>query len=166
LAVRVEAGAVVDEFDLPGIGQVVARHTRMKTPEGVTWACMFTVVASGNADLAVVHRLSAPSLAEGRRSVRNAVEFLAGRVADNTVVQRPPRRRSTDTFATDGRRVGARPGINASTRDVRSLDHHHDVPGFGPHAPEPALATSPARPVGPAPSGPAPRTPTFQLPPE
>jgi hypothetical protein len=40
---------------------------------------MFTVVASGNADLAVVHRLSAPTLAEARRSVRHAVEFLAGR---------------------------------------------------------------------------------------
>jgi hypothetical protein len=40
---------------------------------------MFTVVASGNSDLAVVHRLSAPTLAEARRSVRHAVEFLAGR---------------------------------------------------------------------------------------
>ena len=75
----VEAGAVVDEFDLPGIGQVVARHTRTKTADTVSWACMFTVVASGNSDLAVVHRLSAPTLAEGRRSVRHAVEFLAGR---------------------------------------------------------------------------------------
>lgn len=76
---RVEAGAVVDEFDLPGIGQVVARHTRLRASESDGWACMFTVVASGNADLAVVHRLSAPTLAEARRSVRHAVEFLAGR---------------------------------------------------------------------------------------
>lgn len=77
---RVEAGAVVDEFELPGIGQVVARHTRTRTPDGgVTWACMFTVVADGAADLAVVHRLSAPNLAEARRSVRHAVEFMAGR---------------------------------------------------------------------------------------
>jgi hypothetical protein len=77
---RVEAGAVVDEFDLPGIGAVVARHIRTKTPDGgVTWACMFTVVAPGTSDLSVVHRLSAPTLAEGRRSVRHAVEFLAGR---------------------------------------------------------------------------------------
>ncbi|MGH3266316.1 MAG: hypothetical protein ACRDNS_30475 [Trebonia sp.] len=73
-----EAGAVVDEFDLPGIGRVVARHTRHKTADAVSWACMFTVVASGVADLAVVHRLSAPSLAEARKSVRHAVEFLAG----------------------------------------------------------------------------------------
>jgi hypothetical protein len=89
---RVEAGAVVDEFDLPGIGQVVARHTRIKTSDADSWACMFTVVASGNSDLAVVHRLSAPSLAEARRSVRNAVEFLAGRPVANT----PLDRRRTD----------------------------------------------------------------------
>jgi hypothetical protein len=76
---RVEAGAVVDEFDLPGIGQVVARHTRLRASESDGWASMFTVVASGNSDLAVVHRLSAPTLAEARRSVRHAVEFLAGR---------------------------------------------------------------------------------------
>lgn len=77
---RVEAGAVVDEFDLPGIGHVVARHNRIKAPNGgVTWACMFTVAPQGTNDLAVVHRLSAPSLAEGRRSVRHAVEFLVSR---------------------------------------------------------------------------------------
>jgi hypothetical protein len=81
---RVEAGAVVDEFDLPGIGQVVARHTRLRASESDGWACMFTVVASGNADLAVVHRLSAPTLAEARRSVRHAVEFLAGRSGMST----------------------------------------------------------------------------------
>jgi hypothetical protein len=78
---RVEAGAVVDEFDLEGIGRVVARHTRSKDDGSVVWACMFTVVATGNSDLAIVHRLSAPTLAEARRSVRQAVEFLAGRGA-------------------------------------------------------------------------------------
>ncbi len=81
---RVEAGAVVDEFDLPGIGQVVARHTRLRASDSDGWACMFTVVASGNSDLAVVHRLSAPTLAEARRSVRHAVEFLAGRSGVST----------------------------------------------------------------------------------
>jgi hypothetical protein len=87
---RVEAGAVVDEFDLPGIGQVIARHTRLRLSESDGWACMFTVVASGNSDLAVVHRLSAPSLAEARRSVRHAVEFLAGRAGGtSTGVVRP-----------------------------------------------------------------------------
>jgi hypothetical protein len=62
---------------------VIARHTRLRASESDGWACMFTVVASGNADLAVVHRLSAPTLAEARRSVRHAVEFLAGRAGAN-----------------------------------------------------------------------------------
>jgi len=53
---------------------------RTRTPDGgVTWACMFSITPSGTSDLSVVHRLSAPSLAEGRRSVRHAVEFLSGR---------------------------------------------------------------------------------------
>jgi hypothetical protein len=110
--VRVEAGAVVDEFELVGIGQVVARHTRTKTPDGgVTWACMFTVVANSASDLAVVHRLSAPSLAEARRSVRQAAEFLASRAmyappsvpsvpsAPSAAPAGPPRRRATDRRA-------------------------------------------------------------------
>jgi hypothetical protein len=119
--VRVEAGAVVDEFELVGIGQVVARHTRTKTPDGgVTWACMFTVVANSASDLAVVHRLSAPSLAEARRSVRQAAEFLASRAmyappsvpsvpsgssgssvpsAPSVTPAGPPRRRATDRRA-------------------------------------------------------------------
>jgi hypothetical protein len=92
---RVEAGAVVDEFDLPGIGRVVARHTRTKTADVVSWACMFTVVASGDSQLAVVHRLSAPTLAEARSSVRHAVEFLAGR-AGNVAPDRAPSRRASD----------------------------------------------------------------------
>jgi hypothetical protein len=89
---RVEAGAVVDEFDLSGIGHVVARYTRIKTADGVNWACMFTVVAAGISDLAVVHRLGAPSLAEARRAVRHAVEFLAGRAASSDLpgAWRPP----------------------------------------------------------------------------
>jgi hypothetical protein len=103
LLMRVEAGAVVDEFDLPGIGQVVARHTRMKTGDDVSWACMFTVVASSNADLAIVHRLSAPTLAEARRSVRHAVEFLAGRTVASPLAgplaSRQARRRVGDLAA-------------------------------------------------------------------
>jgi hypothetical protein len=95
---RVESGAVVDEFELSGIGHVVARFTRVKTAESVTWACMFTVVAPGNSDLAVVHRLGAPSLAEARRSVRHAVEFLAGRAAgaDVPAAWRPPAFQKTE----------------------------------------------------------------------
>ena len=87
---RVEAGAVVDEFELPGIGHVVARYTRMKQADAASWACMFTVVASTVADLAVVHRLSAPTLAEARRSVRLAVEFLSGRADRPAVASSDP----------------------------------------------------------------------------
>jgi hypothetical protein len=76
---RVEAGAVVDEYEMPGIGQVVARYNRTVTPDGVSWACMFTVVASGVGDLSLVHRLAAPTLAEARRCVRHAIEFMAAR---------------------------------------------------------------------------------------
>jgi hypothetical protein len=85
---RVEAGAVVDEFDLAGIGQVVARYIRTKNDNIVNWACMFTVVTPGNSELAIVHRLSAPTLPEARRSVRHAVEFLAGRAGVTGAGQR------------------------------------------------------------------------------
>jgi hypothetical protein len=106
---RVEAGAVVDEFAMAGIGQVVARHTRTRTPDGgVTWACMFTVVADGASDLAVVHRLSAPTLAEARRNVRSAIEFMAGRAMAAPAAPVPPvessgtpRRRAPDKHPDD-----------------------------------------------------------------
>jgi hypothetical protein len=82
LLVRVEAGAVVDEFELRGIGPVVARYTRTRTSDGAgQWHCTFTVAAAGTGDLALVHRLSASSLTDARRCVRHAVEFLAGRAA-------------------------------------------------------------------------------------
>jgi hypothetical protein len=104
---RVEAGAVVDEFAMAGIGQVVARHTRTRTPAGeVTWACMFTVVADGVSDLAVVHRLSAPTLAEARRNVRSAIEYMTGRALAAPAGSEPPaesamtpRRRATDKLS-------------------------------------------------------------------
>ncbi len=89
---RVDGGAVVDEFDLPNIGRVVARHTRVVTPDSTNWACLFTVTADGNDDLAVVHRLSSPTFAESRRSVRYAVEFLAGCRLDDADPARAPQR--------------------------------------------------------------------------
>ena len=87
---RVEAGAVVDEYEMPGIGQVVARYNRTSTPDGVSWRCMFTVVATGVADLALVHRLVAPTLSEARQCVRHAVEFLAGRAPDPEQLRQRP----------------------------------------------------------------------------
>jgi hypothetical protein len=88
--VRVEGGAVVDEFDVANVGHVAARHTRLATADGVTWACMFTIRAPGHDDLSVVHRLSAPTFAESRRCVRHAVEFLAGIPVDGRAVDAPP----------------------------------------------------------------------------
>jgi len=142
---RVEAGAVVDEFELPGIGQVVARHSRTRTPDGgVTWACMFTVVADGAADLAVVHRLSAPSLAEGRRSVKHAVEFMTGRAMVGPATVGPdkpdapavkfnatnhPSRRATDRRRDDLRRDDASRVPRIPVFDLRG-----GLPGdAGPH---------------------------------
>jgi len=69
---------------------------------------MFTVVADGASDLAVVHRLSAPTLAEARRNVRSAIDFMAGRAMTASPGSAPasrsapssesvgPRRRATD----------------------------------------------------------------------
>jgi hypothetical protein len=95
---RVEAGAVVDEYEMPGIGQVVARYTRTITPDGVNWACMFTVVASGVGDLSLVHRLAAPTLAEARRCVRHAIEFMAARgLSAHLAAPRPPVDAPADT---------------------------------------------------------------------
>ncbi len=79
---RVEAGAVIDEFEIADVGDVVVRYIRTRTSEGSSWECMFTVVAAGVGDLAIVHRLHAPTLADARRGVRQAVEFLAGRSLD------------------------------------------------------------------------------------
>jgi hypothetical protein len=125
--VRVEAGAVVDEFELPGVGEVVARHTRGKAPDGsVQWACTFTIVATGTADLAVVHRLSAPSLAEARRRVRNAVEFLAGRAgiaALPPLSDRQPRVSDRQLRVSDRSRDGA-------GRQRREADRAPRIPVF------------------------------------
>jgi hypothetical protein len=143
---RVEAGAVVDEFDLPGIGQVVARHTRIRSGDDVTWACMFTVVAASNADLAIVHRLSAPTLAEARRSVRHAVEFLAGRTAVSPLAD-------PLGIALASRQAGRRAGDLAADASL---------PTVGPDLP--ALAPQPHRGVVPSFALPAGQLPADHLP--
>lgn len=79
--VRIEAGAAVDEFGVDGIGLVVSRYQR--SADG--WTATFTIVAEGVEDLALVHRLSAPTLAEARRAVPRAVALLAGRSVDAAV---------------------------------------------------------------------------------
>jgi hypothetical protein len=126
---RVEAGAVVDEYEMVGIGQVVARYSRTTTPDGVSWKCMFTVVASGVGDLALVHRLVAPTLAEARQCVRHAVEFLAGRGPDPDGV-RPP--------ADDDRRAPRIPDPRGN-QTWSAVSANPTYPIYpDPHRPEPA----------------------------
>ncbi len=75
---RIGAGAVFEELVLDDIGAVSVSYLRDGTePPG--WLAEFTVRVAGVADLAVVHRLRAPSLAAARRAVPSAAAFLAGK---------------------------------------------------------------------------------------
>ena len=75
---RVEAGAIVDEYPGAG-GLIVARYQRQGDGQ---WLATFTVVADNVTDLALVHRLVAPTLADARRAVPHAVALLAGEPVD------------------------------------------------------------------------------------
>ena len=72
---RVEAGAVVGEIDVPGIGVVPVRVQRC--PAG--WQATFEVREPTISDLAVVHKLVAPTYREAKAAVPQAIEFLLGR---------------------------------------------------------------------------------------
>jgi hypothetical protein len=72
---RLEAGAVVDEIDVPGVGTVPVRVQRC--PAG--WQATFEVRDSALSDLAVVHKLVAPTYREAKAAVPQAIEFLLGR---------------------------------------------------------------------------------------
>jgi hypothetical protein len=72
--VRIERGAVCEEVQLVGAGQLCVRYERC--PAG--WSARFTLADPEVAELAVVHRLVAPSLREARRAVPAAVAFLRG----------------------------------------------------------------------------------------
>jgi hypothetical protein len=74
LGVRIEGGVVSEELSVAGIGDVPVRYARC--PAG--WTAKFEVRMPDLDDLAVVHRLVAPSLREARRSVPQAVRFLRG----------------------------------------------------------------------------------------
>lgn len=71
---RIDSGAVCEEFDAAGAGVVCVRYERC--PAG--WSARFTVRDPDVSELAVVHRLVAPSLREARRAVPAAVAFLRG----------------------------------------------------------------------------------------
>ena len=72
---RLEAGLVVEEIDLGPGDSVLATYARHD--DG--WLAEFTVRAPEVDDLAVVHRLTAPTLAAARRAVPPAAAYLAGR---------------------------------------------------------------------------------------
>jgi hypothetical protein len=72
---RLEAGAVVDEIDVVGVGMVPVRVQRC--PAG--WQATFEVRDPATIDLAVVHKLVAPTYREAKAAVPQAVEFLLGR---------------------------------------------------------------------------------------
>jgi hypothetical protein len=77
--VHLQAGAIVDTLDLEGLGTLTARYTR-----GIDgWTATFTLTADGNDDLAIQHRLVAPTLADARRAVPLAAAFLAGDAIDD-----------------------------------------------------------------------------------
>jgi hypothetical protein len=78
---RLEAGAVVDEVDVPGVGPVEVRFSRC--PAG--WQASFELRDPMTSDLAVVHRLVAPSFRKARATVPQAVAFLLGRPVDAPV---------------------------------------------------------------------------------
>jgi hypothetical protein len=75
---RLGAGGVEEDFALPEGGFVAVRYER--SDHG--WRAEFTVRTPGVDDLAVVHRLIAPTLAEARRLVPAAVAFLRGEPVD------------------------------------------------------------------------------------
>jgi hypothetical protein len=72
---RLEAGAVVGEIDVPGVGVVPVRVQRC--PAG--WQATFEVHDPAASDLSVVHKLVAPSYREAKAAVPQAIEFLLGR---------------------------------------------------------------------------------------
>jgi hypothetical protein len=78
-AVHLEAGTIVDTVDLEDLGVLTARYSR-----GIDgWTATFSLTAEGHSDLAICHRLVAPTLADARRAVPLAAAFLAGESMDD-----------------------------------------------------------------------------------
>ena len=79
--IRLDAGVVYDEIDVPGVGPVEVRLQRC--PAG--WQAAFDLRDPMTSELAVVHRLVAPTYREARGNVPQAVAFLLGRPVDAPV---------------------------------------------------------------------------------
>jgi hypothetical protein len=71
-------GAIVDEIVVDGVGVVPVRFNRC--PAG--WQVTFELRDPAVGDLAVQHKLVAPSLREAKASVPRAATYLLGRPID------------------------------------------------------------------------------------
>ena len=72
---QLDGGAIVDDVVVDDVGVVPVRIARC--PAG--WQATFELRDPKVPDLAVLHRLVAPSVREARRAVAAAVPFLLGR---------------------------------------------------------------------------------------
>jgi hypothetical protein len=81
--VHLDAGAIIDEVELEGLGLLTARYHR----DADGWTATFTLTAETDDDLAVCHRLVAPTLADARRAVPLAAAFLSGEPVDGPSMQ-------------------------------------------------------------------------------
>jgi hypothetical protein len=78
VSARLADGAIVDEIDVDGIGTLPVRFSRCEAG----WQAAFELDDPAISDLAVVHRLVAPTLREARAMVPQAASFLLGRPVD------------------------------------------------------------------------------------
>jgi hypothetical protein len=78
VAARLDGGAIVDDVVVDGDEVVTVRFRRCTAG----WQAEFEVRHVSIGDLAVVHRLVAPSLADAKVAVPQAIRYLLGRPAD------------------------------------------------------------------------------------
>ena len=77
MTARLAGGAIVDDLVVEGMA-ITVRYERC--PAG--WQATFDVRHPDVSDLAVTHRLVAPSLGQAKTAVPAAVRFLVGRPVD------------------------------------------------------------------------------------
>ncbi|HEX3907270.1 MAG TPA: hypothetical protein VHW92_05000 [Mycobacteriales bacterium] len=79
---RLEAGGIVEDVVVDGDLSLSVRFE--KCPAG--WQASFSLTHPAADDIAIVHRLVAPSLAEARSSVPPAVIYLLGTPVDDATI--------------------------------------------------------------------------------
>jgi hypothetical protein len=85
MVARLDAGGIVDEIPAEA-GQIIKVRFE-RCPAG--WQASFELTHPEVDDLAVVHRLVAPTLADARAAVPNAVRYLAGTPIDAPLYDEP-----------------------------------------------------------------------------